>query len=294
MPGTPPTTATIESVNRGAIRVWGWGDPGDPPVWCVHGAHDHGRMWDDFAPRLAARGLHVRAIDVRGHGDSSRLASGHMWDEAVLDILALVGRDGDAAGVIGHSMGAGQVFTAVATAPELFRWAVSIDGLGPPTEAFDQGPIAELARESLERSATQLARGIRVWPTREAMVERRGAVNTRLPRPWVEHLVEHGSTPVEGGFVFKTDLRFSLGVPDGFTVEHALADFGHVTVPTLVLMGGEHDTWSDLTDAEIERRTGMLPDARLVTVPDAGHYVHLEQPDTTFAAVCTFLDEVAR
>ena len=32
--------------------------------------------------------------------------------------------------------------------------------------------------------------------------------------------------------------------------------------------------------------------ARHVTVPDAGHYVHLENPDATLHAVRAFIDEV--
>ena len=47
-----PDRATFFEVNRTRLRAWCWGDPMAPPVVLVHGAYDHGRTWDDFAPRL--------------------------------------------------------------------------------------------------------------------------------------------------------------------------------------------------------------------------------------------------
>ena len=43
---------------------------------------------------------------------------------------------------------------------------------------------------------------------------------------------------------------------------------------------------------EIEYRLSHIPDARHVVVPDAGHYVHLENPDFVLDAVGDFLAEV--
>ena len=38
-----------------------------------------------------------------------------------------------------------------------------------------------------------------------------------------------------------------------------------------------------------ERMVTSIPDSRLVVIPDSGHSVHLEQPDTTVAAISEFL-----
>jgi pimeloyl-ACP methyl ester carboxylesterase len=38
-----------------------------------------------------------------------------------------------------------------------------------------------------------------------------------------------------------------------------------------------------------ERMAGLLPDARLVVVPGAGHTVHLERPDAWLETVVGFL-----
>jgi pimeloyl-ACP methyl ester carboxylesterase len=126
------------------------------------------------------------------------------------------------------------------------------------------------------------------------MVERRAGVNVRLPRPWVEHLVEHGSVEDEGGFRWKADPVFNVGFPGDWDPEGNAVEHGLVQCPLLVLTGAEHDTWSDLSEAEIERRLTEFHDVRHAVVADAGHYVHLEQPEAVFTAIAAFVDEVGR
>lgn len=60
---------------------------------------------------------------------------------------------------------------------------------------------------------------------------------------------------------------------------------GNLRVPVLLLVG-ELDT---KFVAIGERMAGLLPDARLVVVPGAGHTVHLERPDAWLETVVGFL-----
>ncbi|WP_436793782.1 alpha/beta fold hydrolase [Actinospongicola halichondriae] len=294
-----PDRARFIEVNRTRLRAWCWGDPTAPPVLLVHGAHDHGRMWDDFAPRFASLGFHAVAIDIRGHGDSGRLSSGMMWTAATLDLCEVArvladeaGTPGTPIGMIGHSMGGGQALSAAGTAPDRFAWVVNLDGLGPPAEAFPEFDPVEGTTASLDQIAKVLGRPPRLWTSRAEMAARRGGINVRLPQRFLDHLVEHGTIEAEGGFVWKADPRFNLGVPDGFSIEMILAGYQDVTVPVLALMSSEDDAWTELSDAEVERRIAALPDARWRAVPDAGHYVHVENPDFVLAEVEAFLADL--
>lgn len=291
-----PDRATFFEVNRTRLRAWCWGDPAAPPVVLVHGAYDHGRTWDAFAPRLTELGFHVVAIDVRGHGDSGRLSSGMAWGACSLDLCelarVLAPTPGDPVGMIGHSMGGGQVVTAAATTPERFAWLVNLDGLGPPAEGFADGDLVDMATRSLDEIDKFAGRPQRPWPSRNEIADRRGAINIRLPRPFLEHLVEFGTSEVEGGFVWKWDPTFRTGVPDGFSLDRILAQYRYVTAPTLVLVSSEEDAWTEVHDEEAERRVAMFPDGRLESVPGAGHYVHVEQPDFVLDRITRFLDEI--
>ena len=84
----------------------------------------------------------------------------------------------------------------------------------------------------------------------------------------------------------------NLGLPDGFSVEMITSSYADVTMPVLALMSSEHDTWSDLDDDEIERRVSLLPLGRWRSVPDAGHYVHVEQPEFVLDEIRAFLVDI--
>lgn len=298
-PFPEPERARFFEVNRTRIRGWCWGDPADPPVLLAHGAHDHGRMFDEFAPMIAELGLHVVAIDSRGHGDSGRLASGMTWTAATLDLLEIAGvlaeeagAPGEPVGMIGHSMGGGQVLTAAATAPERVAWAVNLDGLGPPAGAFDEDDLVGCTARSLDQLERVRSRPPRVWTSRRAMADRRGEINVRLPRRFLDHLVAHGSAETEGGHVWKTDPVFSVGFVDGFSIEMVEHDFRGLETPVLVLTSTEPDAWTDLPDDVVAARVAMLGDARWHPVPGAGHYVHVERPEFVRDRIADFLVEL--
>jgi len=287
-----PERARFLDVNRTRLRLWEWGDESAPAAVCVHGAYDHGRMWDWMAPRLADLGFRVVAPDLRGHGDSGRLGSGEMWAASALDLALLARELGPPVGMIGHSFGAGQAMFTGGVWPELVRWVVNLDGLGqsdPPEERS----LAERAADSWAAAERVLLRPPRVYASLEEMVERRGSVNGRLPTPWVEHLVRHGARPAEGGFVWKSDPMFSVGTPGEWGPEYEDAELALLTRPLLVLTGAEPDTWSEMSPAQIDERMALFDNARHSAVDGAGHYVHIEQPEIVLAAVSAFITEVA-
>jgi pimeloyl-ACP methyl ester carboxylesterase len=287
-----PDRVTDVEPGRTRIRVWEWGDEHAPPVICIHGAYDHGRMWDGLAPRVAALGFRVLAPDLPGHGDSGRLSSGHAWAAVALELALLARHAGPPVGLIGHSFGGGQAIYVAGVWPELARWVVSLDGLGPPQEVFGERPFTEAAAAGLASAERALVGPQRVYGSLDDMAARRGRVNHRLPREWIDHLVRHGARPTEGGFVWKSDPLFAVGFPAEFSLEHLDAEFAQVRCPVLALTGGEHDTWSDLSDDETARRVACFADARHTAIAGAGHYLHIEALDEVVGAISRFVAEV--
>ena len=104
-----PERAELVDLDRTTLRTWGWGTRPTPLVLCLHGAYDHGRMFDGIAPRLAALGYHVVAVDFRGHGDSGPLDTGFAWTLFHLDLALLIRHlGGGPVGFVAHSFGGGQ------------------------------------------------------------------------------------------------------------------------------------------------------------------------------------------
>jgi pimeloyl-ACP methyl ester carboxylesterase len=288
-----PERAELVDVGRTTLRTWGWGDPSDPLVLCLHGAYDHGRMFDGLAPRLAAMGYHVVAIDFRGHGDSGPLDTGFAWTLIHVDTALLIRRlGGGPVGFVAHSFGGGQAGGVAAVWPESVRWIVNIDGLGPPRAALvppDQ--ISDAVRQSFTRTDRALLSPRRPWVSIEEMATRRQRNNPRLPDDWVLHLARHGARQVEGGWVWKADPMFGIGTPSEFNVEMLEAEMRRVQCPVMVLTGDQDDTWRELTDEELAARIEWLG-ARHEVVAGTGHYVHIEDPDATMQHIESFLSEV--
>src|SRR5579864_4508779 len=103
------------------------------PVICLHGLTRNARDFEDLAPRIAARGRRVLALDVRGRGQSA-------WDPQPMryvpatyagDVLALLDALGIARAVfIGTSMGGLITMVVGALRPSAVAAAV-INDVGP-------------------------------------------------------------------------------------------------------------------------------------------------------------------
>ena len=102
------------------LEVLDWGgptaEPGRPApaIVLLTGAGNNAHVFDDFAPKLAAR-YHVYGITRRGFGESSAPESGYLSDSLADDVLAVL----DSLGIkhpilIGHSI-AGQEMSSIAT-----------------------------------------------------------------------------------------------------------------------------------------------------------------------------------
>ncbi len=290
-----PARAELVDIGRTTLRTWGWGDPADPLVLCLHGAYDHGRMFDGIAPRIASLGYHVVAIDFRGHGDSGPLDTGFAWTLIHLDVALLIrALGGGPVGFVAHSFGGGQAGGVAATWPEVVRWIVNIDGLGPPKVALvPPADIGDACRSSFDRTDRALLSPRRPWASVEEMGAYRKRNNPRLPDEWAQHLARHGAREVEGGWAWKADPMFGIGVPSEFNEAMLEVEMRRVQCPVLVLTGDQEDTWRELSDEELDARVEWLG-ARHAVVPGTGHYVHIEDPDATMAHVQAFLAEVGK
>jgi non-heme chloroperoxidase len=91
---------TLFTVDKGAGR----------PVVFVHGWTLSSAIWKAQTDFVASSGLRAIAYDRRGHGESSKPASGYDYDSLVADLATLMERlDLRDAVLVGHSMGAGEV-----------------------------------------------------------------------------------------------------------------------------------------------------------------------------------------
>ena len=123
-----------ERVDLGGLklRVLRWeagAHPDRTPFLLVHGLASNARLWDGVAPRLAAAGHRVAAVDLRGHGRSDKPDGGYDFATISEDLRGLIARLGlERPVLVGQSWGAGVVLDFGVRHPEATRGIVLVDG----------------------------------------------------------------------------------------------------------------------------------------------------------------------
>jgi pimeloyl-ACP methyl ester carboxylesterase len=279
-----------------------YGNADAPPLVLLHGHADLAWSMAPLAEALAGR-YHVVAPDLRGHGDS-----GHPGAYSVLHYVADLVATCDALGfeaptLVAHSLGGHVAAQFAGLFPDRVSALVLIEGLGPPSA---RPPASPATRADAARNAVELLR----TPLRHKPLAGVGAATRRLveahPRldpARAATLAELGTRAgPDGGLVWKFDPRTRDWVA-GMDHEATEALWAQVRCPVLVVDGADSwDTWwavrvpmaqawGRLGEEAWRERVRTFRDVRHVTIPDAGHMVHFDQPEALEAAVVAFLAE---
>ncbi len=278
------------------IHLVEWGDPSAPPIVCTHGFADHARGYDLMAPLLADAGYRVLSTDARGHGDSERPDT-YNWFPEILDLGNVLRDLGRPAHVVGHSRGAGQATDAAVMFPQTVRKLVNMDGFGPPTDAGFNPPgrerQAQTAPEHMAewldwRTKAALRTTFRPCATLEELAARRKVQNPRLSDEWLLYFAACGSRETPEGFVWKVDPLAGRGVGP-FRPDWIAPNWVRLRMPLLALVGSEPDTWGPLPEPLLSERLSYVPELERDVIPDAGHFMHIEQPERTARRILDFL-----
>jgi len=231
---------------------------GSRTVCLVHGSGGSSEVWRHQAQRLAdvAR---VIALDLPGHGRSGGEGATRIEDSVAAVRGLLDALDVRSVVLGGHSMG-GAVAQAFALAHPPRLAGLILVGTGARLRVMPE------IFSALERDHDAGARFV----TGLALAE-------RAPEDLAAHV--YRVTRAAPSRVLVGDFRAC----DVFDVMPRL---GEIAVPTLVVCGAE-DRLTPPKYAEFLR--ARIAGARLVLVPGAGHYVQLERPEETSAALREFV-----
>ncbi len=254
------------------LHVHEWGDPGAPPVLCLHGVMAHGERFRRLAEDRLGR-FRVLAPDLRGHGRSGWEPP---WTIArhVEDLHETLESAGvERATVIGHSFG-GRL-TLELTAAGIAERAVLLDPAVwvPPAIA-------------LERAEQQ--RPDRSFATEDEARAERAPVSPLAPRELIdEEFREHLVRGDDGR------LRFRYSQAAVIAAYGELAQpppaWERLQVPTLLVVGADTDV---TVPAVVDALTSELGDLEVVTVPGR-HVVLWDAYEQTADAIESFLEDAS-
>jgi len=240
--------------------------------WLVlaHGAGGNHLSWWQQVPVFARR-YRCLIFDHRGFGLSGNGERGPEPARFVDDLEALLGHvEAEEVRLVGQSMGG---FTCLGFAlrhPQRVRalvMASTLAGMRRPTW---------LAADERVRAHAQ-----RLWERRRKGGRRALAPSFARARP---HLA----------FLYRQIGALNPPRPPDFPLRYPILtrepeELQRLTMPVLFIVGAEDDLFPPPL---VEVGKGLLPNARLLVVPGAGHSVYYEKPEVFNRAVLDFLAEV--
>lgn len=250
------------------------GDSGSRVVF-LHGLFGQGKNWTTIGKALATD-HRVLLVDLPHHG---RSPWAERWDyrDVVEQVAGLWAAD-DPVTLVGHSLGGKVAMLLALLHPELVERLCVVD-MSPVN--YESNPVGGLARYATALRSLDL----------EA-VDGRGDADRML--------AEHEESPTVRSFLLQNLRREGDGwrwQPNlevlerdmpllGAWPEDLVADAAPYGGPVLWVAGGRS---AYVTDEYADEMARYFPRVRRVTVKQAGHWVHSEQPDVMIEALRRFL-----
>lgn len=288
----PDRQRTVDSLGLG-IAVHEWGDDAAPPLLLAHGGFDFAGTFDVFAPLLADAGWRVVSWDARGHGDSTH-APLYSWEADLRDAVAVLDTvTFDPVPIVAHSKGGSLMLQLADALPHRVSHLVNIDGL-PSRRSFpdvsDHQRTKLMAQELTKwlDHRRSLVDAQRKPGTIDELAARRARMNPRLSPEWLRYLVTVGGQEHADGWRWKIDPTLRFGGFGPWRPEWSMMRLPSIGVPVLAVLGTEPDPMGWSTPPE-DVLSHLPASGRLVIVEDAGHFVHIEQPEQVAALVLEHL-----
>lgn len=256
---------------------WGGGDK--PVLVLVHGLTSNAHAWDTFirSGHAPTDRFRILAVDQRGHGDSDH-ARDYSVQRFVEDFHAFADKlDLGTYDLLGHSLGARHAMAYAGDAGEWLNHLVLVD-FGPEMERSGATQV--------KGSTTQRPTSFRTF---DEAVEFMRDANPNRPDAVLRENAQHALREnYAGRLVWKHDSELgwisgSFGLKE---VPYLWSQIAKANCPTLIVRGADSNV---LGAGVMARMLEVMPDARAVEIPGAGHGVPQDQPDAFWTAVNTFL-----
>lgn len=260
----------------------------------LHLAHANGFPPGAYRPLAEALtdAFHTVALPARPLWPGSRPESTPSWHPLADDLTRAFDRLGWRGVVgVGHSMGGVITLWAAVRRPELFRAVVLIDPvILPPAWLWAVRAARLLGLQRRFPLVQGALRRRRTWPSRQVCYERyrRTPFFANWPDESLWAYVEAGTRERGDGqveLVYPPEWEAQIFATTPTDVWRAVP---RLQIPALVIRGERSDTFRPQSQARVER---LLPHARFLVIPGAGHLVPMERPEPVASAIRTFFLE---
>jgi pimeloyl-ACP methyl ester carboxylesterase len=247
-----------------------YGSESLPALIILHGLLGSSDSWHSFGQRLSER-FHIFALDARNHGRSPH--SDHFnYPVMAEDVVEFMAQHRIfSASLIGHSMGGKTAGFVALLYPELVDKLIVVD-IAPKSYKAHHDQVFD-ALTSLDLNSFQYRKDIDE------------ALTLKIPEASVrQFLMKNLSRDESGGFQWKMNLEV---IEKNYNrINEELPRDRQFSKPTLFIRGA-HSNYIQVDDVPLIGQ--LFPNAELVTIENAGHWVQADAPEELTAHVLEFL-----
>jgi pimeloyl-ACP methyl ester carboxylesterase len=257
-----------------------------PTVLLLHGFPELWYAWHRLLPALARAGFRAVAPDLRGYGASDKPLDidAYRSDVLVEDVQGLVhALDLGSVHLVGHDWGATIAFMFAARHPELVSHLVILNGAHPRRLREELGTLEQALRSSYILFF-QL-------PWLPEWCLRRRVIVAKVFRGSSENPAAFSDDDIDRYTAAIRVPRAATGMVNYYRAARRFPPDADATIvaPTLVIWG-ERDP--ALARRNLDGLSALVPELAIVTVPNAGHFVHHEATDLVLRRMLEFLRAV--
>ncbi|MGE2737164.1 alpha/beta fold hydrolase [Mycolicibacterium vaccae] len=253
-------------------------DASRPSVLMLHGGGQNRHSWKKTGQILAARGIHVVALDSRGHGDSDRSPTAEYTVEALCaDTLSVLDQIGRPTVLIGASMGGlTGILTARRAGPDRVCRLVLVDVV-PRYEKQGSARIRDFMLSNIDGFATL-----------EEAADAVAAYLPHRPKPRSPEGLKKNLRLRDGRWYWHWDPAFLTKPNEDPFVRVELLERAAVelTVPILLIRGKLSDVVSEEAVADF---LSKVPTAEFAELSGAGHTAAGDDNDAFSDVVVDFV-----
>ncbi len=245
-----------------------------PTLLLLHGTGASTHSWRDLLP-LLARDFHVVAPDLPGHGFTEAPERDRLSLPAMArGLTALLGKLGvEPEGIAGHSAGAAIAMQMVLTGAVAPSCLISLNGALLPFKGVASQLFPSVARLLVLNPLVPRLFAWRAGST-EAVTQLLEGMGSRLDA--------RGQDLYQRLFSNRVHVASTLGMMANWDLEALGRSFGRLDLPVLLVVGAGDRAVPPGDARAVAQR---LPDARIETLPGAGHLVHEEKPGDIAALI---------
>jgi pimeloyl-ACP methyl ester carboxylesterase len=280
------------------VREWGTPRPGQLPLFMVHGWMDVSASFQ-FVVDAMQEDRHIISPDWRGFGLTDVGEVDTFWyPDYLADLDALIDHFQPEGHIdlLGHSMGGTVVSMYAGARPERIRRLINLEGFGLAATKPSQAPGRYAKWLNEVKAARQGEMNLRTYADSDAVAQRLIKTNPRLSLDKAQWLAQHWAQQNSNGeWEILGHPAHKVINPYLFRVEEILAIYQSISAPVLNVEASQNDLekwWQGKYKLEeFHERIKHIKDIHSVTIQDAGHMMHHDQPQILAQHIEAFLQQ---